>query len=488
MGPDMPPTLVWFRRDLRLADSPALTAAEARGAVVPLFVLDPRLLTGHSARREAWLFANLAALETALRTAGARLVVRRGDPRDEVPRAAHEAGARAVHWNRDYTPFARRRDDAVERACRGAGLEVSTFADSVLVEPWTLHTRGGGFYGVFSSYYRAWAALPVSAAGPAPGRLAAATIPGGLEIPARAGATLPAAGEEAARAALAGFVRERLAGYGGGRDRLDQHVTSHLSYHLRFGAISPRQVHAAVSGAAHRDPRLAPPAKAFIRELAWREFFVQILWHVPASLRGDLREARRGIGWRRDPDGLSAWQEGRTGYPVVDAGMRELAATGFMHNRARLVTASFLTKHLLIDWREGERWFMRHLLDGDPAVNVGNWQWVASTGADAMPAFRIFNPALQGSRFDPRGDYVRRWVPELAEIAGTELHGPGGPPHVPGYPARIIAHEEARTRALAVLARATRGSAASAPSGAGGDRPDRRDRPRRSVARGAGRG
>jgi deoxyribodipyrimidine photo-lyase len=347
---------------------------------------------------------------------------------------------------------------------------------------------------VFTPYHRAWAAVPVSAPAPAPARLANVAIPGlaisgraGVALPAAgqapAGVALPAAGEEAARAALASFVQHRLARYGDGRDRLDQDATSHLSHHVRFGTVSARQIHAVVRAAVQRDPRLAPPAEAFIRELAWREFFVQILWHVPRSLRGDLRESRRRIRWRRDPAGLRAWQEGRTGYPLVDAGMRELAATGFMHNRARLVTASFLTKHLLIDWREGERWFMKHLLDGDPAVNVGNWQWVASTGADAMPAFRIFNPTAQGVRFDPRGDYVRTWVPELAGVAGPDLHTPG---RVPGYPPPIVAHEEARARALRVLAGARRGSAASAPSDAAADRPDRRDRPPGSGGRDGG--
>ena len=482
----MSTTIVWFRRDLRLADHPALAAALARGAVVPLFVLDARLLTGHSPRREAWLFANLAALDADLRKAGTRLLLRRGDPRDEVPRVARETRAEAVHWSRDYTPFARRRDNAVERACRSEGIEVATFADSVHVEPSALRTRSGGFYSMFTPYYKAWTAMPVSAPAAAPARIAAATLPEGLELPGHAQITLPEPGEVAAHAALERFVRDRLATYKDGRDRLDVDGTSRLSPYLRFGAISPREIHAAVRAAARRDPRLESSADAFIRELAWREFFVQILWHVPQSLRADLRADRRGIPWRRDPDGLRAWQEGRTGYPVVDAGMRELAATGFMHNRARLVTASFLTKHLLVDWREGERWFMRHLLDGDPAVNVGNWQWVASTGADAMPAFRIFNPTLQGARFDPRGDYVRRWVPELAEVAGPDLHAPGRMRRFPGYPAPIVAHEEARARALGVLAAATRGSAASAPSDAGADRPDRRDTPRRSGARGAG--
>jgi deoxyribodipyrimidine photo-lyase len=453
---------------------------------VPLFVLDPRLLTGHSPRREAWLLANLATLDAGLRRAGTRLIVRRGDPRDQVPRAAREASVEAVHWNRDYTPFARRRDAAVERACRDVGLEAATFADSVLVEPEVLRTRSGGFYSVFTPYHKAWAAVPASAPAAAPARIASATLLPGLELPEPGGIALPEPGETAARVALGRFVRNRLTSYKDARDRMDVDATSRLSYYTRFGLISPRQIQAAVGAAVRSDRLLASPADAFMRELAWREFFVQILWHVPASLRADLREDRRGIPWRRDPAALRAWQEGHTGYPVVDAGMRELAATGFMHNRARLVTASFLTKHLLIDWREGERWFMRHLLDGDPAVNVGNWQWVASTGADAMPAFRIFNPTLQGARFDPRGDYVRRWVPELAGVAVSALHAPGGVRGVPDYPSPIVAHEEARTRALAVPARATRDSSASAPSDGGADRPGRRGRPRRSGARGAG--
>ena len=462
-------TIVWFRRDLRLADNPALATGLARGPIAPLFVLDPRLLTGHSPRREAWLLANLAALDAQFRRAGSRLLVRRGDPRDEVPRVAREAGAGAVHWNRDYTPFARRRDTAVERACRSAGIEVATFADSVLVEPEALRTRSGGFYSVFTPYHRAWAALPPSPPTAAPARIVTAVLPPGLDLPDPPRIALPEPGEAAARSALERFARERLGAYRDARDRMDVDGTSRLSYYARLGLISPRQLHAVIRGAARGDPRLEASADAFMREVAWREFFVQILWHVPASLRGDLRHDRRDIPWRRDPEGLRAWQEGRTGYPVVDAGMRELAATGFMHNRARLVTASFLTKHLLIDWREGERWFMRHLLDGDPAVNVGNWQWVASTGADAMPAFRIFNPTLQGARFDPTGEYIRRWVPELAGVAGAELHGPRGLRGVPGYPLPIIAHAEARARALAALAGATRDSRASAPAGAARD-------------------
>jgi deoxyribodipyrimidine photo-lyase len=484
----MPTTIVWFRRDLRVDDNAALARAAARGPVVPLFVLDPRLIRGRAPRREAWLSANLAALDARLREAGAGLLVRRGDPRAEVPRAAREAGADRIHWSRDYTPFARRRDEAVERACRDAGLDVVTFAGDLLVEPAALRTRSGGFYRVFTPYYRAWAAVPAAAPDGEPPGLTTVASPRSLALPPIGGIASPEAGERAARAALERFVTRRLASYGDLRDRMDVEGTSRLSPYVRFGVLTPRQILAAVRGAERSDARLGAAAEAFARELAWREFFVQILWHVPGSLRADLREDRRGIAWRRDPEGLRAWREGRTGYPVVDAGMRELAATGFMGNRARLVTASFLTKHLLIDWREGERWFMRHLLDGDPAVNVGNWQWVASTGADAMPAFRIFNPGLQGMRFDPRGDYVRRWVPELAGVAGPEVHAPGRVSRVPGYLPPIVAHDEARARALGVLTGARRDSAASAPSDAAADRPDPRGSSRGSAGRGAGSG
>jgi deoxyribodipyrimidine photo-lyase len=265
---------------------------------------------------------------------------------------------------------------------------------------------------------------------------------------------LPAAGASAAQATLARFVAGRLSRYKERRDRLDADFTSHLSCYLRVGAISPRQIVTAVEQAASvptRGDEIREAASAFVRELAWREFFVQVLWHQPDSRTRELRADRRGIPWRNDPEGLAAWREGRTGYPIVDAGMRQLAATGWMPNRARLVAASFLTKHLLVDWREGERWFMQELLDGDPAVNSGNWQWVASTGTDAMPAFRIFNPAAQSKRFDPTGAYVRRWVPELAGVADAHVHEPWLAGGAPGYPPPIVDHTEARQRALRVL-------------------------------------
>jgi len=439
------PTVVWFRRDLRVGDNTAVAhAVERRGAIVPLFVQDPRLWNGRAPAREAWLAANLGALDAELRRRGARLVVRRGDPTVEIPRLAREVDAAAVVWARDYTPFARQRDAQVANACEAIGLEVSTVADAVLVEPDALRTGSGRAYTVFTPYHRAWAAVARPVPRSTPARIPMPATVRGLPLPAPGAVDLPEPGERAARAALREFVARRLGRYATDRDRLDRDATSRLSLYLRFGALSPRQIVTAVERAVARERSLATAAAAFVRQLAWREFFTQTLWHVPDSQTLELRADRRRLAWRDDPEGLAAWREGRTGYPLVDAGMRELAATGFMHNRARLVTAGFLTKHLLVDWRAGARWFMARLLDGDPAVNTGNWQWVASTGADAMPAFRIFNPTIQARRFDPDGAYVRRWVPE----AGTRH-----------YPMPIVEHEAARARALRVLA-ARRGSGA----------------------------
>jgi deoxyribodipyrimidine photo-lyase len=475
-----PVVVVWFRRDLRIADHPALhAAADGAAAIVPLFVEDPHLLTGRDAPREAALRGALGALAAELRDAGASLVVRRGDPRDEVPRAAREAGAQAVHWSRDFTPYARRRDAAVAAACAAMGVAARDFPGTTLVDPEDLRPPAGGFYTVFTPFHRAWAATPHLAPLPPPARL----TPG----PRLPGAAAPAAGagHALARAALEEFVRGPLAGYERDRDRLDRDGTSRLSVHLRVGALSPREVRHAVERAAVRDGRLRRVADAFVRQLAWRDFFTHLLWHAPESRRRALRADRRAIAWRDDPDGLAAWQEGRTGYPLVDAGMRQLAATGFMPNRARLVAASFLTKHLLVDWREGERWFMRRLRDGDPAVNTGNWQWVASTGADAMPAFRIFNPTVQGRRFDPDGAYVRRFVPELADVPAGHVHEPWTAGGVHGYPAPIVDHDEARRRALVTLG-ATRGSGASAPSGGARGRPGRAGKRRPGAERDGG--
>jgi deoxyribodipyrimidine photo-lyase len=457
--------VVWFRRDLRLADHPALTEAAARGPVVPVFVLDPRLL-GRSARRDAWIMATLGALDGDARERGGRLIVRRGEPAAELVRVARETAATAIWWNRDVTPYARARDASVTAACQAAGIEVHVCGDAVLSEPEDVIPARGGFYTVFTPFHRAW--LTRARVPPAPARVtspASLTSPAGpksraalaslatldtVPLPGASRAELPPAGESAARAALDTFVRRGLRGYPAGRDRLDADTTSRLSPYLRVGALTPRQVYAAVS-AAVRTPELERARDAFVRQLAWRDFFVQILWHAPHTRWQPLRPPRRAVRWRDDPEALAAWQEGRTGYPIIDAAMRQLVATGFMPNRARMIVASFLVKHLLIDWRQGDRWFMRQLLDGDPALNGGNWQWVASVGADALPAFRIFNPITQARRFDPSGDYVRRWVPELASLAGAAVHAPWEQGGARGYPRPIVEHDTARRRALAAF-------------------------------------
>ena len=441
--------LVWFRRDLRIADHPALADAAARGSVLPVFVLDPRLL-GRSPRRDAWIGAALAALDTELRALGAHLTLRRGEPAAELVQLARETGATGVWWNRDASPYARARDAAVEGACRAAGLEPRAFPDSTLSEPDEVVPARGGAYTVFSPYHRAWRARARRLPASAPRRLVGGGPAETVALPEARGVLLPAAGERAGHRLLREFVRGPLAAYAGARDRLDAEPTSRLSPYLRVGAITPRQVHAAVSAAA-RTPAMAVAAEAFLRQLAWREFFVQILWHAPATRWTPLRPPRRPVRWRHDHVALAAWQEGRTGYPIVDAGMRQLAATGWMPNRARMIVASFLVKHLLVDWREGDRWFMRQLLDGDPAVNGGNWQWVASVGADALPAFRIFNPVTQGQRFDPSGRYVRRWVPELSSVPDAAVHAPWEAGGVSGYRPPIVEHAEARRRALAAF-------------------------------------
>ena len=381
--------------------------------------------------------------------------MRRGEAPAELLRAAREAGASGVWWNRDATPYARAREAAVEVACHSAGVEPGGLADATLSEPGDVTPARGGFYTVFTPFYRAWRRRERVSPTPAPARLGTPPLDT-LPLPPPMRGDLPPAGERAARAALEAFVVRGLAAYADARNRLDREATSRLSPYLRVGALSAREVYTVVTAAAARASRLMVSAEAFVRQLAWRDFFVQILWQAPFTRWQPLRPPRAPVRWRRDDDALAAWQVGRTGYPVVDAAMRELAATGFIANRARMVAASFFVKHLLLDWREGDRWFMRQLLDGDPALNGGNWQWVASVGADAMPAFRIFNPVTQGRRFDPAGAYVRRWVPELASIPPAHVHAPWEVGGAPGYPPPIVEHDVARRRALTAFGAARR--------------------------------
>ena len=468
-------TIWWIRRDLRLRDNRALDGALARGgAVVPLFVRDPVLLErvhAEAEKRTRFLAGGLAALDRDLRARGARLVVRSGPPEAVVPAVAHEVGAELVVAEEEFSPYGRRRDGAVSRA---VPLELTP--GLTVHHPRDLGTTAARPYTVFTPFRRAWLARGVPGRGdllPAPSALPA--LPERLASerlePGAASAAFPP-GEAEAERRLAAFAHGAQAGihaYGEARDRLDLAATSALSPYLRFGMLSARTT-AAAAREAGADPaarRARSGADVWLSELVWREFYQSVLWHFPFVLRMAFGRRLRHVPWREAPGDLRAWQDGRTGYPVVDAAMRQLAATGWMHNRARMIVASFLTKDLLIDWRHGEAWFMRHLLDGDPAANNGGWQWAAGTGTDAAPYFRIFNPVLQAKKFDPDGAYVRRWVPELARLPAACVHAPwelsplaqeaAGCRLGRDYPAPIVDHGAARTRTLAAYGRSLDG-------------------------------
>ncbi len=452
--------LHWFRADLRLGDNTALAAAAARAdSLACLFVLDEHLLARSGRPRLRFLHACLAALDGELARRGQRLRVRRGDPRREVPRLARELGAELVSWNRDTSPYARRRDAAVRGALERAGVRVLEAKDRVVFESGELRTGAGQAFRVFTPFRNAWwrrfeAAPPPE---PAPLRLpapvpseAADALPDlaalGLD---GAGPELPAAGEAAARRRLARFLDGAVADYARARDLPGVDGTSRLSPQLRFGTLSPRACFAAGREAAAREPKLRAGVAKWLDELVWREFYAAILEEHPRVLGHAFRPEFERVRWNEDEAGFAAWCEGRTGHPIVDAGMRQLKSTGWMHNRARMLAASFLVKDLLLDWRRGEAFFMRHLVDGDPASNNGGWQWSASTGTDAQPWFRIFSPVAQGERFDPEGAYVRRFVPELRDVPDRLVHRPWEAPALcPGYPAPIVDHAERRRLAI----------------------------------------
>jgi deoxyribodipyrimidine photo-lyase len=455
--------LVWFRRDLRVHDHPALTAA-ARSAerVVPVFVLDDALLRGRfpSAGRARFLLGCLRELRAALRDRGADLVIRRGRPERELARIAAEAGAQALHFASDVSPYATARDRRVEASMASADVEVSRHPGLFIAEVDTPRTNDGRPFSVFTPFWRAWRELPRREVHGAPRRL---TLPSALaagEIPAPRELGLadePAEpfepGETAGRARMHAWLDEGLAAYANRRDRLDG-GTSELSPYLHFGCVSPRELEQRA-----RDGSSGEGSAEFVRQLCWRDFYAHVLLHNPGNAHHAHQRHMDALEWADDEEGFAAWCEGRTGFPVVDAGMRQLRTRGWMHNRARLIAGSFLTKDLHVDWRRGEAHFMRHLLCGDEASNNGNWQWVSSVGVDPAPAFRrMYNPVLQQRRHDPTGAYVRRWVPELRDVPAERLAEPwrmteaeqraagcviGG-----DYPAPIVDHARERRRAM----------------------------------------
>jgi deoxyribodipyrimidine photo-lyase len=469
------PVIWWIRQDLRLTDNAALEAAVAAGGpVIPLYVLDDEAAgawaPGGASRW--WLHHSLASLAAALRARGARLILRRGRAEEVLPAVAAETGARVVHAGRLYEPWARARDKRVAAALAERGIAIEGARTALLFEPWEIRTKTGGPYGVYTPFSRACFAAPA----PAQPRPAPARIPSPAAHPASedldAWGLLPTRpdwagglretwtpGEEGAAARLSAFTARALARYDETRNRPDLPGTSRLSPHLHWGEVSPAAVwHAALAAGAAR----GAATETFLKELLWREFSHHLLWHRPEMPEEALKPAFSLFPWRNDSTALAAWQKGRTGYPIVDAGMRQLWQTGWMHNRVRMITASFLVKHLLLPWQAGEAWFWDTLVDADLAANSASWQWVAGSGADAAPYFRIFNPVLQGEKFDPDGTYVRRYVPELAKLPTSVIHRPWEAPPVllagagvrlgQTYPAPIVEHGAARARALAALA------------------------------------
>jgi deoxyribodipyrimidine photo-lyase len=468
--------LVWFRRDLRLADNPALAAALAAcPRVVPVYLHAPdeEAPWRPGAASDAWLGQSLASLDAALRRLGSRLVIRRGPTIDALHALAAETGATHIYWNRLYEPAAAARDTGVEQALRASGLVAVSANAALLNEPWEVTRDDGGPYRVFTPFWKACqrggidrppapapAALP-----PVPQALASLTV-----ADLRLGPAIPwdrgfwavwQPGEDGAHATLARFLDDAVARYDEDRNRPDLIATSRLSPYLHFGEIGPRQVVAAVRRhtAEHTAAGLVKHAESFVRELGWREFGHHLLWHFPQTADAPLDGRFAAFPWLDDYGAVIArWRRGSTGIPIVDAGLRELWQTGWMHNRVRMIVASLLTKNLLVPWQEGARWFWDTLVDADLANNTLGWQWTAGCGADAAPYFRIFNPVLQGQRFDPAGRYVARWVPELARLPAAHIHAPWDAPAgvlaTAGvaldrdYPAPIVDLQATRARAL----------------------------------------
>ena len=445
------PALVWFRQDLRLCDNPALAAAlQRKSPVIPVYVWAPEEEGAWppGAASKWWLERSLAELSAALRQRGSRLIIRRGPTEDALPSLAAETGAAAVFWNRRYEPAAVARDAGVKSKLRERGLVAESFNGALLAEPWTIRNQSGQPFRVFTAFWRACLSkLVPPPSTDAPRRLPGLdTWPRSLDLaeldlkPAMDWAAgfreVWQPGESGAMRQLKGFLDDAIVGYPANRDRPGVTGTSRLSPHLHFGEISPGQVWRAVF--ERMEGRGSAACEAYLRQLVWREFAYHLLYHHPESCSQPLRPEFGGFPWRYDPGLFKAWKRGRTGYPLVDAGMRELWRTGWMHNRVRMVVASFLVKHLLIGWQEGATWFWDTLVDADLANNTLGWQWVAGCGADAAPYFRILNPAIQAAKFDPQQDYIRRWVPELKTGAG--------------YPSPVVDHGEARERALAALA------------------------------------
>jgi len=496
-----PITLLWLRRDLRLADHPALIAAaertrELHGALLPIFIWEPGLTAGRraSANRTWYLRESLAELSRELTSRGSTLLELEGPATSTLPAlisalrsVAQPSGEIALFATRDHTPYARARDRAIADALLPLGVTLHAVRGLTVVEPDELLTGSETAYGVYTPYFRRWLERVTVSAGkplaapttlPAPPAL---MLPDALRPNAAALAQasqptarlelLPLPGEGAAREMADRWIKaargEGANGYAARRNTLaDEQGTSRLSAALHLGLLSPRELVARLLPLPPEREGERSGERLWVSQIAWRDFYTQVLWHAPHAARSSWKPAYDAIAWDQRDKPFNAWREGRTGYPIVDAAMRQLHASGFMHNRARMITASFLTKDLLVDWRKGEEHFLQHLVDGDIAANNGGWQWSAGSGTDAQPYFRIFNPVTQAGNFDPDGAYVRRWIPELAALKAPAIHAPWAHPTTLAsagitlgvhYPEPIVDHAEARVRTLEAYARAIKG-------------------------------
>jgi deoxyribodipyrimidine photo-lyase len=476
---ERPPALLWLRDDLRVDDHPALAAAAADGPVAALYILDDSGKSGRPLGGAArwWLHHSLTALAARLSEIGVPLVFRRGSPDVIVPQVTAEIGAASVHWTRRYYGWSKPLDASIKQSLTASGVKVESHKGSVLTEPWEIKTGYGGAFKVFTPFKRAaisacdmWAsfAAPLPAiTGISGHKLASEALADWHLQPTKPNWSVGLAemwtpGEVGAAAKLDAFLTGGIAGYKENRNVPSVVGTSRLSPHLRHGEISIRRVWNAVRAKIISAPELKSDGETYLSELIWREFSTQLVYHFEDFPDQSWKPPFRSFPWIYDAAALKAWQRGQTGYPIVDAGMRELYTTGWMHNRVRMIVGSFLVKHLLQDWRLGEAWFWDTLVDSDIANNAAGWQWVAGSGADASPFFRIFNPMTQGETFDPKGQYVRHWVPEIARLPDSLIHRPfdAAPPILASlgitlgqtYPRPIIDHAKARARALEALA------------------------------------
>ncbi len=471
----------WFRRDLRLHDNPAFSAAlhHTNAQVLPLFILDDAILSAPAIApaRVAFLLDSLRALDAELQQHGTRLIIRRGASIPTLRAITEETSATAVYWNRDYSPFAKKRDAQAAAMLHEIGVAAFDFADTMILGPDAVRTKEDRVYTVFTPFRRTWRTLvdanrdlllaehELPAIAPLPASISSVPIPSMAELGQANNQIIPPGGEQAGLAQLRAFTQDLSAGigaYASRRDLMAETGTSRLSAYLRLGCVAPWACLRAANTISFMEAMGENQAsiETWVSELAWRDFYYQIMANFPHVMQGAFRPKYNAIAWENDKQLFAAWCAGQTGYPIIDAAMRQLRQEAWMHNRARMIVASFLTKDLLIDWRWGERYFMQMLVDGDPASNNGGWQWAAGTGTDAQPYFRIFNPTSQGQKFDPQGSYVRRYVPELALVPDHYIHAPWAMPAAEqnrvgitigrDYPMPIVDHAVQRERALAI--------------------------------------